>query len=428
MSMRRRCRNVCLFGLSADPPTGTGGHVGIVQALTLLQAQTVTAGQQQQDDCDGDNDNGDGDGVDNDDGVGAAFAFDEIRVLPVYRHTYAVSMYGATEKGSIGSWINTWIRTHAFLCVFVSFVTSSWTYSTVASILVCTIRLTQNTILSYYYYYYYYYIIYDTAMHYIHTHTRIIHSFIYIYVLILICLRHERTAQDKRQRLETFAHRWSMCRAAFGGMPRVTVSDAEYRSWLAAVQDVPPEKRDRVSVGTAALVEYLNNNQNQDNNNNQDEDVKDPEVEEQYSFVLGADTFLDLIGGKWKESARVLDLLQGRLVVMERATTATASATASADDDHAADTAVADVADNDDDDDDNVALKKAVEAVPGARLLRVDNLNHISSSQVRACRSVAEMREQNMVVPAVLEYMRQHGLYAAFGDGDDDGDGDDTDG
>jgi hypothetical protein len=65
--MRRRCRNVCLFGLSADPPTGTGGHVGIVQALTLLQAQ-------QQDD---------------DDGVGVAF--DEIRVLPVYRHTYAVS-------------------------------------------------------------------------------------------------------------------------------------------------------------------------------------------------------------------------------------------------------------------------------------------------------------------------------------------------
>jgi hypothetical protein len=70
-NMSRRCRNVCLFGLSADPPTGTGGHVGIVQALTLLRAPA-----QQQDD--------------GDDGVGY-FAFDEIRVLPVYRHTYAVS-------------------------------------------------------------------------------------------------------------------------------------------------------------------------------------------------------------------------------------------------------------------------------------------------------------------------------------------------
>jgi nicotinic acid mononucleotide adenylyltransferase len=196
--------------------------------------------------------------------------------------------------------------------------------------------------------------------------------------------------------LETFEHRWNMCRAAFGDMPRVTVSDAEYKSWLAAVQDVPPEKRDQVSVGTAALIEHLNK-----------QDDKDKEVEEQYSFVMGADTFLDLTAGKWKESARVLDLLQGRLVVLEReqlTTNSTAStATASIGDDHAADTA------------DNVALKKAVEAVPGARLLRVDNLNHISSSQVRACRSVAEMQEQNMVVPAVLEYMRQHGLYTAFG-------------
>jgi hypothetical protein len=72
MSMSRRCRNVCLFGLSADPPTGIGGHVGIVQALTLIRSP---AAQQQDDD---------------DDSVGG-FAFDEIRVLPVYRHTYAVS-------------------------------------------------------------------------------------------------------------------------------------------------------------------------------------------------------------------------------------------------------------------------------------------------------------------------------------------------
>jgi nicotinic acid mononucleotide adenylyltransferase len=200
--------------------------------------------------------------------------------------------------------------------------------------------------------------------------------------------------------LETFEHRLNMCRAAFGDMPRVTVSDAEYKSWLAAVQDVPPEKRDQVSVGTAALIEYLNNSKGikkQDDDN----DDNDEEVEEVYSFVMGADTFLDLTAGKWKESARVLDLLQGRLVVLEREQlTANSALSTSTDDDNAAD---------------NVALKNAVEEVPGARLLRVDNLNHISSSQVRACPSVAEIQEQNMVVPAVLEYMRQHGLYSALG-------------
>ena len=33
----RRKKSICLFGLSADPPTGYGGHVGIVQ--TLLQQE-----------------------------------------------------------------------------------------------------------------------------------------------------------------------------------------------------------------------------------------------------------------------------------------------------------------------------------------------------------------------------------------------------
>ena len=47
-------RRVCLFGLSADPPTGTAGHMGIARMLSALNN------------------------------------FDEVRVLPVYRHTYSV--------------------------------------------------------------------------------------------------------------------------------------------------------------------------------------------------------------------------------------------------------------------------------------------------------------------------------------------------
>jgi nicotinic acid mononucleotide adenylyltransferase len=191
-----------------------------------------------------------------------------------------------------------------------------------------------------------------------------------------------------------------MCRAAFLNTetPRVTVSDAEYQSWLASVQDLPLDERDQVSVGTASLLEYLYKCNIQDHE-------KDSEQEkEEYSFVLGADAFLDLVADKWKESARVLELLQGRIVVLERLTLATDNTNTSTTT-HDANA-----------DDADMVLKKAVEAVTGARLLRVDHLNQVSSSQVRTCTSVQELKEHNMVVPAVLEYMRQHGLYAAFGD------------
>ena len=54
--MARARKQVCLFGLSADPPTGDSGHTGIVKALAAMDE------------------------------------FDEIRVLPVYRHNFSVSV------------------------------------------------------------------------------------------------------------------------------------------------------------------------------------------------------------------------------------------------------------------------------------------------------------------------------------------------
>lgn len=75
---RHRCRRrVCLFGLSGDPPTGTGGHVGIVKRLSQL---VVT--------------NGDVDSDNNDNNNNSDIpAFDEIRILPVYRHAFVVSCF-----------------------------------------------------------------------------------------------------------------------------------------------------------------------------------------------------------------------------------------------------------------------------------------------------------------------------------------------
>ena len=58
-SMRRK---ICLFGLSADPPTGRTGHVGIAQAL-----------QEQNE-------------------------WNEVWILPVFRHTFEVRAFAIHIK------------------------------------------------------------------------------------------------------------------------------------------------------------------------------------------------------------------------------------------------------------------------------------------------------------------------------------------
>jgi hypothetical protein len=94
----RRRRRVCLFGLSADPPTGVGGHYSIVQALCTLRRQVLPRGT-----------NGtrhrevaahefQSTEVAPDSSVHAStdvpplapYMFDEVWVLPVYRHTFQV--------------------------------------------------------------------------------------------------------------------------------------------------------------------------------------------------------------------------------------------------------------------------------------------------------------------------------------------------
>jgi hypothetical protein len=75
-------------------------------------------------------------------------------------------------------------------------------------------------------------------------------------------------------------------------MPRVTVSDAEYKSWLAAVQDVPPRKGIKF-VGTAFA---LSSTRTMPKN-------KDEAVEKVYSFVI---TPFRFDCGQVKESERVL--------------------------------------------------------------------------------------------------------------------------
>ena len=99
---------------------------------------------------------------------------------------------------------------------------------------------------------------------------------------------------------------------------------------------------------------------------------------EQFTFCLGADSFLDLVAGKWKESDKVLRSCS--LLVLHRAGQA------------------------------EDRLQAIVEATPGARLLHVESLGDMSSTKARDCRDVAQLKE--WLEPTVVDYIVEHRLYA----------------
>ena len=140
-------------------------------------------------------------------------------------------------------------------------------------------------------------------------------------------------------------------------------------------------ERARLSLGTASLLDYLH----QDNVNNNNATI--------FYFCLGADAFLDLMAGKWKESDRVLQFLDGgrRLVVLHRRNNNDTNLDA----------------DERTHDHERLLLRHVQET--GARLLIIGHLGSVSSSQVRACRDVDELR--TLVVPQVLEYIQSNRLY-----------------
>ena len=267
-------QHVCLFGISADPPTGTAGHVGIVkQLLSYFRMDDTSEGPP---------------------------LVDQIRILPVYRHTYV----------------------------------------------------------------------------------------------------------DKRNRLIAFEHRMELCRRAFSNLsPQVVVATDEYESWkraAAAAEASPGHSTEAVVVvGTAALLEYL----------------QEQEPSTVFSFCLGADSFISLVQGKWKESERVLQLLQGRFIVVNRVYDPSTTTP--------------------DDDDKNIQqtkeLETLVQSVPGARLLPPNpELGSVSSSQIRALlqdpierqallskrlhndkEETNPSNDETMIASSVLEYIQEHGLYEA---------------
>jgi nicotinic acid mononucleotide adenylyltransferase len=77
---------------------------------------------------------------------------------------------------------------------------------------------------------------------------------------------------------------------------------------------ITEEERSNLRVGTADLLEMLIKQEQQQQEGNTEEEV----LHAEFSFCLGADTFMDLTDWKWNRSKDVLKLLDGRLVVVNR--------------------------------------------------------------------------------------------------------------
>lgn len=257
--MTKHPRRICLFGTSANPPTGNGGHGGVIRALVNLNK------------------------------------FDEVRILPVYRHTFA----------------------------------------------------------------------------------------------------------SKRDQLLGFGHRFKMCQLLVEGLAatqstKVVVSRAEedsFRRMLAVSGATTDEEKASLRVGTADLLEML-----MEDERAQDKDTISTNTE--FSFCLGADTFMDLTNWKWKRSKDVMKLLEGRLVVVNRKQQAAKL-------------------------DNKTELTNRIDEINAMNLgngnillLDVPSLQDVSSSQVRNAENKDHVK--HVLSPQVLDYLVANNLYG-FGNNNQDG-------
>jgi len=103
-----------------------------------------------------------------------------------------------------------------------------------------------------------------------------------------------------------FEHRMNMSQLAFQNISNVFVSDIE-KKCFERVSNMCQSSEDysKIKVGTVDLLDMLY----EQNNNDRD-----------YTLVFGSDTFLDLIRGKWKRTNDIINMVEGRIIVIPRMT------------------------------------------------------------------------------------------------------------
>jgi nicotinic acid mononucleotide adenylyltransferase len=130
-------------------------------------------------------------------------------------------------------------------------------------------------------------------------------------------------------------------------------------------------------VGTADLLDMLRNS--------------NPYVD--FSLLLGSDTFLDLTSWKWRRSRDVIQLVDGRLLVIQRKGVENTKV-----------------------DQKLQLVNEMVQDPNAAQTLHISSLSSVSSTLVRS--STDEQLLNDSVTPDVLQYMKDNKLYA-FSDADD---------
>lgn len=171
---------------------------------------------------------------------------------------------------------------------------------------------------------------------------------------------------SKANRLLPFKTRMTMCQLAFHGIPNVTVSDDEKRCFELFAQ------KESSKVGTADLLDMLI--------------AEEKDVD--FSFAMGADTFMDLTQWKWRRSQDIWKLLDGRIITFVRPGLF---------------------------ENDNMFNERTHDL--NVKVLSVPNLQPISSTQVR--NTISKEKLQGILIPTVLDYIVQQKLYGFSEKGDD---------
>uniref|UniRef100_A0A7S0R0Y8 Cytidyltransferase-like domain-containing protein n=1 Tax=Pyramimonas obovata TaxID=1411642 RepID=A0A7S0R0Y8_9CHLO len=166
-----------------------------------------------------------------------------------------------------------------------------------------------------------------------------------------------RHMYSSKSGLADFEHRMRMCELSFADTDgKVKVCAVEKDVMELRTQEQEGEDPASIRIGSIDVIRYLK--------------AESPSVS--WSWALGADTYKDLQAGKWKCSEEFQD--EAHLVVIPRVGQA------------------------------EVALSG------GARLMPVSTLGEVSSTAVRA--TTDEETLSKMLHPAVLGYIKEHGLYA----------------
>lgn len=183
-----------------------------------------------------------------------------------------------------------------------------------------------------------------------------------------------------------------MCRILFKDIPKVVVSEAERICCKKAAEGLEDQQKSSVRIGTADLLDMLINDE--------------PDVD--FTLAFGADTFIDLVRGKWRRSEDVFQLVGYRMVVFRRISS-------SQEKNDSKDEEVVHV-DNDDETDrvlsESIAKWNSIGGQQSSiRAIRIPTLTNVSSSAVRRSTGDKTILKE-MLTSGVMEYVQQNRMYS----------------